>query len=224
MDRKRIWGLVALLPLALPLLAQTGKADNPAKNYKSGKALLKQPFKMSTVVSGLCRSLTPEEERQRSQNPHFNHYAQVYVNMTGQVMAERYSQASKRYEGKLDQLFKTNSKAYWKLELEGRREERFWTKLTPFPVGTVLVKEKFDNPKGSGTPELLTAMVKREKGYNPACYDWEFLVLDGKAERVLERGKLARCQSCHSDKPYKRTDGVATLSQWRMPLALSGSR
>lgn len=91
-------------------------------------------------------------------------------------------------------------------------------------MGTVLVKEKFDNPKGIGTPELLTVMVKREKGYNPACYDWEFLVLDGKAERVLERGKLARCQSCHTEKLYKRTEGVATLSLRMMPLALSGSR
>jgi hypothetical protein len=75
-----------------------------------------------------------------------------------------------------------------------------------------------------GTPELLTAMVKREKGYNPSCYDWEFLVLDGKAERILERGKLVRCQSCHQDKQYQRTDGVVTLMHWGMPLASLGSR
>ncbi len=186
MSGKLIWGLVPLLALALPLLAQSGKADNPAKNYKSGKALLKQPFRMADEVMQLCRQLTPDEQKKFDENPHFKRYAQVYVNPVGQRV--------------------------------------LGAKAPRFPVGTVLVKEKFDNPKGIGTPELLTVMVKREKGYNPACYDWEFLVLDGKAERVLERGKLARCQSCHTEKLYKRTEGVATLSLRMMPLALSGSR
>ena len=187
MARKLLLGLVPLLALALPLLAQTEKTDNPAKGYRSGKALLKQPFKMQGNVLQLCRALTPEEQKKFDSDPHFHHYAQVYVNLQGQKVLS--------------------------------------VKVPRFPVGTVLVKEKFDNPKGTGTPELLTAMVRREKGYNPACYDWEFLVLDGKAERVLERGKLARCQSCHQAKQYKRTDGVATLSRiWPLPLALSGSR
>ena len=187
MKQKYIYGIVPLLALALPLLAQSEKTDNPAKGYRSGKALLKQPFRMSDKVMQLCRTLTPEEQKRYTDDPHYKRYAQVYINPVGQ--------------------------------------RAIGAKLPPFPVGTVLVKEKFDNPKGTGTPELLTAMVKREKGYNPACYDWEFLVLDGKAERVLERGKLARCQSCHVLTQYKKTDGVATLSRiWPLPLALSGSR
>jgi hypothetical protein len=222
MNRKHLGGLVPLLALALPLLAQTAQNDNPAKGYKSGKMLLKKPFLMSTVVSGLCRSLTPEEQKKRDSDPHFHHYAQVYVNPTGQALAGRYTQAAKTYEAKLEQLRKKNYRAYWKLY--GQYEEKFFPKLPSFPVGTVLVKEKFDNPKGTGTPELLTAMVKREKGYNPACYDWEFLVLDGKTERILERGKLARCQGCHVEKQYKPTNGVATFRIWQMPLAVFGSR
>lgn len=187
MNRKLIWGLVPLLALALPLLAQTGKADNPAKGYKSGKALLKQPLRMYGAVVRLCAVSELEVNAVKEKDPHFFKYAQVYVNPVGQKVL-------------------------------GAKEPRF-------PVGTVLVKEKFDNPKGIGTPELLTAMVKREKGYNPACYDWEFLVLDGKAERVLERGKLARCQSCHVKEEYRRTDGVATLQlSGLLPLASYGSR
>lgn len=184
MNRKLLWGIVPLLALALPLLAQI---NNPVKNYKSGKALLKQPYRMADTVMRLCRQLTPQEQRKYDEDPHYQHYAQVYVNAIGQSV--------------------------------------LGDKNPHFPVLSVLVKEKFDNPKGTGMPELLTAMVKREKGYNPACYDWEFLVLDGKAERVLERGKLARCQSCHVQTQYKKTDGVATLSHyWRMPLASAGSR
>ncbi|WP_309718661.1 hypothetical protein [Armatimonas sp.] len=220
MNRKRIWGLVPLLALALPLLAQN--TPNPAKGYRSGKALLKQPFLMEGNVLRLCGNLTPEEQAKFDSDPHFHHYAQVYVNPTGQALAGRYTQALKTYEAKLRQLEKKNYRAYWKLY--GQYEEKFFPKLPSFPVGTVLVKEKLDNPKGTGTPELLTAMVKREKGYNPACYDWEFLVLDGKAERILEHGKLARCQSCHAEKLYKRTEGVATFNLRMMPLAVFGSR
>ena len=221
MNRKRLWGLVPLLALALPLLAQTGKSDNPAKGYRGGKALLKHPFKMSDEVMRLCRALTPEEQKMFDSNPHFHYYAQVYVNPTGQVLLGRYIQATKTYEAKREQLRKKDYRAYF----YGHHEEKLFPKLPSFPVGTVLVKEKFNNPKGTGTPELLTAMVKREKGYNPACYDWEFLVLDGKAERILERGKLARCQSCHQAEGYKSTDGVATLKWSRaMPLASFGSR
>lgn len=84
MSGKLIWGLVPLLALALPLLAQSGKADNPAKNYKSGKALLKQPFRMADEVMQLCRQLTPDEQKKFDENPHFKRYAQVYVNPVGQ--------------------------------------------------------------------------------------------------------------------------------------------
>jgi hypothetical protein len=77
-----------------------------------------------------------------------------------------------------------------------------------FPVGTVIVKEKLPDPK-SKSPVLLTAMRKREKGYNPACFDWEFLALDGKGKEIKEQGKIARCQSCHAKEV--QTNGVFTV-------------
>ena len=46
-----------------------------------------------------------------------------------------------------------------------------------FPVGAVLVKEKFDAPAG-GKATLLTAMVKRKPGFNPRVGDWEFFAVD----------------------------------------------
>jgi Cytochrome P460 len=74
-----------------------------------------------------------------------------------------------------------------------------------FPVGSMIVKEKLST-KESDAPELLTAMIKREKGYNPQSGDWEYLVLDGAASQLIKRGKLADCTGCH--RAYEQTDYV----------------
>jgi Cytochrome P460 len=80
------------------------------------------------------------------------------------------------------------------------------TQLRPeFPQGSMIVKEKLGD-KESQSPELLTAMIKREKGYNPQSGDWEYLVLDGSASKISERGKLANCSSCHV--AYDKSDYV----------------
>jgi hypothetical protein len=74
-----------------------------------------------------------------------------------------------------------------------------------FPPGSIIVKEKLLDKIG-GKVELLTAMIKRQAGYNAASGNWEYLVLDANGANVEARGKLANCQSCHSAK--KETDYV----------------
>jgi hypothetical protein len=66
-----------------------------------------------------------------------------------------------------------------------------------FPVGSIIVKEKLI-AQDSASPELLTVMVKREKGFNRESGDWEYLVVDGERTKIEGRGKLANCQSCHA--------------------------
>ena len=84
--------------------------------------------------------------------------------------------------------------------------EQMMTMLEPkFPVGSMIVKEKLGKPD-STTPEVLTVMIKREQGYNPDNGDWEYLVLDGTASTIVERGKLTRCSGCH--RSYKHSDFV----------------
>lgn len=84
--------------------------------------------------------------------------------------------------------------------------EAMMTRLAPeFPQGSLIVKEKLSS-KESQSPELLTAMFKREKGYNPKSGDWEYLLLDGAASKIIERGRLASCASCHA--AYSSTDYV----------------
>jgi Cytochrome P460 len=78
--------------------------------------------------------------------------------------------------------------------------------LTPhFPVGSIVVKAKLTKPN-SASPELCTVMLKREAGYNPMGGDWEYFVTDGAGKQVQERGKIARCLSCHADQ--KETDYI----------------
>jgi Cytochrome P460 len=73
-------------------------------------------------------------------------------------------------------------------------------KSPDFPEGSVIVKEKLSE-RSSPAPELLTVMIKRGQGFNPASGDWEYMALDGTGTRVLAEGKLENCQSCHSAKP-----------------------
>lgn len=87
--------------------------------------------------------------------------------------------------------------------------EAMMTKVTPkFPVGSMIVKEKLGSAD-STTPELLTAMIKREAGYNPDSGDWEYLALDGSASKIVAQGKLTQCSVCH--KSYEYSDFVTRV-------------
>ena len=59
----------------------------------------------------------------------------------------------------------------------------------------MIVREKLATEAGS--PEVLTAMIKRKKGFNPAANDWEFLVISGDATKITKREKTGSCRSCH---------------------------
>jgi len=64
-----------------------------------------------------------------------------------------------------------------------------------YPEGAVIVREKLKTE--AGAPELLTAMIKRKKGFNPEANDWEFLLISGDATKIKKREKTGACLSCH---------------------------
>ncbi|MDQ3907503.1 MAG: cytochrome P460 family protein [Acidobacteriota bacterium] len=66
-----------------------------------------------------------------------------------------------------------------------------------FPRGSIIVKEKF-GARAGGAAELMTAMVKREAGFNPESGDWEFFVVNGEGTRVQASGRLENCMACHA--------------------------
>jgi len=89
---------------------------------------------------------------------------------------------------------------------EAGRRPMFEARAPRFPVGTLIVKEKLP-ARDATEPELLTAMYKREAGYDPERGDWEYMVLDGAGTEVRARGKLESCRACHES--YSGTDFVS---------------
>ncbi len=81
-----------------------------------------------------------------------------------------------------------------------------WDPYEKFPVGSILLKEKFDVEK-MDTATLYTGMIKREAGYFPYCGDWEFFTLDGAIAQVTSRGKTESCAACHRD--FAKSDFVS---------------
>lgn len=79
----------------------------------------------------------------------------------------------------------------------------FAPKPTPFPIGSVIVKEKRRVLPGTerlGPPELYTVMIKRKKGFDSLNGDWEFFVCDGQARPMRKATSVKHCQSCHQSK------------------------
>lgn len=66
-----------------------------------------------------------------------------------------------------------------------------------FPPGSIIVREKLLK-EDDAAPELVTAMIKREKGFSPKTNDWEFFVIDGKLSRIQKRETVGKCAECHA--------------------------
>ena len=76
---------------------------------------------------------------------------------------------------------------------------------TAFPLGSIIVREKLWRAD-SAEPALVTAMIKRERGFSPATNDWEFFVIDRGLTRIKDRDTVGNCASCHIN--AKETDWV----------------
>lgn len=68
-----------------------------------------------------------------------------------------------------------------------------------FPVGSVIVREKF-KLKSDAQPELLAVMIKREAGFNPKGGDWEYLLVDSGLTKIRDRQKKGSCSGCHANR------------------------
>ena len=66
-----------------------------------------------------------------------------------------------------------------------------------FPVGSIIVREKLLKAEDTN-PELVTVMVKREKGFSAKTGDWEYLVIDGAMDKIKQRETVSSCSKCHA--------------------------
>ena len=127
----------------------------------------KEPVIMHKLTATMCMPAPAALVAEEKGNPHLDKFARLYVDKAGRPAAEGHEPVH--------------------------------------PEGTVLIKEKLpvivDKEKGPvkpGTvPELFTGMLKREKGFNPECGDWEFFTVSGDAQKLTARGKIASCMECH---------------------------
>jgi Cytochrome P460 len=69
--------------------------------------------------------------------------------------------------------------------------DAFHRSRTPYPVGSVIVKEKCL----SRDPIGLGGMIKRPPGYDPENGDWEYFYSEEPS--TFEGGKIASCVQCH---------------------------
>ena len=175
-----ISSLVAVVSIALLVLqSQQPTPQSPVVDYKTWVKVTPKLHEIHSYTYALCRGASPEDLEKERTNPHLTVTDMASLNIPKYIMV---------YVNKL------GSRAM------------LHDKKPDFPVGSVIVKEKHPNPK-SATPELLTVMRKREKGFNPTHGDWEYLVLDGAAKKITSSGKLQNCQKCHER--WKSTDFVS---------------
>lgn len=83
-------------------------------------------------------------------------------------------------------------------------------KGTDFPVGSVLLKEKF--AEGAKVPHLYTRMER--KSLKGEVKDWEFSAVSLDGSEDPRSFKAARCMSCHDD--FDETGFVSEASVFKM--------
>lgn len=67
-----------------------------------------------------------------------------------------------------------------------------------FPVGSMIVREKLATADAV-SPEVVTVMVKREKGFSRKTGDWEYFVVEGDLGKIVRREKVGSCSKCHAN-------------------------
>lgn len=67
-----------------------------------------------------------------------------------------------------------------------------------FPLGAAIVREKrlkIDDE----TPQVVIAMVKRQKGFNKKTGDWEYFTFNGADMKLQKRESIGSCSKCHAN-------------------------
>ena len=103
-------------------------------------------------------------------------------------------------------------------EEEGQEERRF----EPYSPGTVFLKENYLAPDSApGKALTITAMIKREKGYDAKSNDWQFLQWDTEGHILFDGNTgdaptSAMCIKCHANMAER--DFVFSTFCSRVPL------
>ena len=93
--------------------------------------------------------------------------------------------------------------AWFDIHINTMAKKAYIDKSNLFPVGSIIVKPLYPDPKRSETAKL-TIMLKMEKGYDSKNGDWWYGVYDESGMEVSSQGKIKSCIKCHAK--AKETD------------------
>lgn len=183
------------------LFAEAAGTKQPAGPVKSPEFPAKLPTFGEPDVPGWTR--VNERSRQRM--------APAVAVLCGSGMPESPEEESRRRGA--------HTQAWTETFVNASAKAAMFSEKTPivFPTGSVIIKVKYAKEKG-GEALLRTIMIKREKGYNPACGDWEFVTTDAAGVVTGKRGKLQSCMECHEREQTKPDD--FTFRRDYLPQAL----
>ena len=139
----------------------------------------------------------------------FADYRSGWTRLTGyEFSGLHWGQFISIYVNKDPDTYARNYREYLRLYVDADIDENSHAEaghFEPYAVGTVFLKENYRAESGvRSTPLTVTAMIKREAGYDPATRDWEFVQYDTTG-RILFSGNSsdaatqAMCIKCHGN-------------------------
>lgn len=130
---------------------------------------------------------------------HWNQFVAVFINQSEEIYRNNYIE------------YLRSSQDDWDDEDEDEEETETTSQFKAYPVGTIVAKEGFDSSEGKpGNATFISIMRKREKGFDSANGDWEYLQFDANGQTLL-KGKATQtnvqtqCAACHvnvADRDY----------------------
>jgi hypothetical protein len=145
------------------------------------------PFKVPEALEPALHDYRQEWTRLTDLQPSGLHWQQgivIYSNRGGEIYRENHVRQQRDLE-------------------EGERDGQQNSQFDTYADGTVLLKENyFLAPGGHTKPASVTVMLKREKGYDPAMGDWQFVQFDASGQITLNGNSKDQqvqnaCGFCH---------------------------
>ena len=66
-----------------------------------------------------------------------------------------------------------------------------------FPAGSMIVRERL-NKASDESAQMLSVMIKRERGFSPITNDWEFALVETVTQKMTRGRSTASCVECHA--------------------------
>lgn len=138
----------------------------------------------------------------------FKDYRRTWPHLTGyEFSGLHWNQHIVLYMNKDAQRYVRNYLEYVRLyvDQDGEGEDAGDSRFEPYIEGTIFLKENYLSKDAKpDAPATITAMIKREKGYDPGSNDWQFLQWDTDGNLLIDGNGTsapaqALCIKCHAN-------------------------